>query len=84
MQLSRFVNENVERKQTTDAFLNEKFIEISLCSKKQRRTIFNPTDDKRAEHGFQKSSQIKKMLGIRRIGQLEKCLTFSTNSQLNL
>ena len=41
-QLSRFINENIEKKQTTEAFPDEKFIQISLCSKKQRRTIFNP------------------------------------------
>ena len=34
--------ELIKRKQTTEAYLNEKFIKISLCSKKQRRTIFNP------------------------------------------
>ena len=33
-QLSRFINENIERKPTTEAFLNEKFIQTSLCSKK--------------------------------------------------
>ena len=32
----------IERKQTTEASVNEKFIQLSLCSKKQRRTIFNP------------------------------------------
>ena len=30
----------IGRKQTTEAFLNEKFSQISLCSKKQRRAIF--------------------------------------------
>ena len=43
-QLLRFINENIniKRKQTTEAFLNEKFIQISLCSKMPRHTVFNP------------------------------------------
>ena len=41
-QLLRFINENIERKQTTEAFLNEKFIRISLCSKMPWHTVFNP------------------------------------------
>ena len=41
-QLLRFINENIERKQTTEAFLNEKYIQISLCSKMPRNNIFNP------------------------------------------
>ena len=41
--LSRFINENIERKQTTEVFLNEKFIQISLS----KRVQFEIRDDKR-------------------------------------
>ena len=73
------------------AFLNEKFIHISLCIdlKKQMRIIFRSNCESffeanfissRVEHVSQKFC--KTYFGIRKIGQLEQY--FSTNSQLNL
>ena len=102
MQLSRFINENIERKQTAKAFLNENLfrkifflrgIGVQLLIQDDKRA----TDLKELQVQFElkviepacralfsKISQKKKLLGIRRIGQFEKYLSSSTNSQPNL